>query len=126
MTYTVAYQSAHRSAELTHHEKVDLQEIHESRKELARVANANSTRGALINILDSEIVAAPVDIIDNVRGLIEELKPGCRLAFVAVPEAQEVISMVVTTVAHGHGAKVMGFADLDEARSWIRGASRPA
>ena len=120
MTFRVDFQAEHGSAELTHFENVDVDEIHASRLELAREANDKLARGAIINIRDSEITAPPAQIIDHVKGLIADLRPGCKLAFVAVPEAQEVVSMIVTTVAHIEGAKVAGFADLENARCWIR------
>ena len=119
MTFNVKFHPEFSSAELTHFQDVSVEEIHASRLELAQSANANSARGAIINILDSEITASPVEIIENVEGLMADLRPGCKLAFVAIPEAQEVVSMIVTTVAHNHGAKVAGFADLDKARGWI-------
>lgn len=50
------------------------------------VVNVNSICGVLINILDLEIVVVLVDIIDNVCGLIEELKFGCWFVFVVVLE----------------------------------------
>ncbi|MBO6796535.1 hypothetical protein [Maricaulis sp.] len=120
MTYRVEFEAEHGSAELTHFETVDLAEIHASRLDLARKANEKAARGAIINIVGSEILASPAQIIDEVKGLINDLRPGCKLAFVARPEAQDVVSMIVTTVAHGEGAKVSGFADLDVARCWIR------
>lgn len=120
MTYRVEFEAEHGSAELTHFETVDLAEIHASRLDLARKANEEAARGAIINIVGSEILASPAQIIDEVKGLINDLRPGCKLAFVARPEAQDVVSMIVTTVAHGEGAKVSGFADLDVARCWIR------
>ena len=62
MTFRVDFQAEHGSAELTHFENVDVEEIHASRLELAREANDQSARGAIINIRDSQITAPPAQI----------------------------------------------------------------
>lgn len=119
MAYTVTFEEDYRSAELTHTGEVDGVEILASRIDLAACANANTASGALINILASDITASPVAIIDNVEGLLGDLKHNAKLAFVARAEAQDVVSMIVATVAHKSGFKVGQFTDLEKARCWV-------
>ncbi|MBR9824332.1 MAG: hypothetical protein GYB36_00845 [Alphaproteobacteria bacterium] len=119
MPYQVAFVEKHSSAELTHAGDVDADEITASRLELAACANTHLASGAVINILDAEITANPVEIIDNVEGLLRDFKFNAKLAFVARPEAQATVSMIVATVAHKSGYKVGQFEDLEVARCWI-------
>lgn len=119
MPYSVTFEDNYRSAELTHHGDVDAQEIEASRQDLAACANTKMASGAIINIVDAEITATPVDIIDNVEGLIRDFKFNAKLAFVSRPEAQETVSMIVATVAHKSGFKVGQFSDLEKARRWV-------
>lgn len=119
MTYSVAFVSEFRSAELTHNGEVDAIEIGTSRQGLAACANQNMTCGALINILAADIQASPVEIIDNVEGLLRDLKFNAKLAFVARPDAQDTVSMIVATVAHKSGFRVGQFDDLEKARCWV-------
>jgi hypothetical protein len=74
----------------------------------------------LINISDATITAEPVQIIDNVQGLVDELAPGTKLAFVSKAADQETVSMIVATVAHSSGRKVGQFHELEKALGWIR------
>jgi len=126
MTYQVEFVSKYQSAELTHSADVDADEIRASRIDLAACANENVARGALINIVDSEIRAEPVQIIENVEGLLADLKHNAKLAFVARPEAQDIVSMIVATVAHKGGFKVGQFDDLEKARCWIQSSQAQA
>jgi len=120
MTFTVTHDPANFAACLTHHGAVDAAEVLASRVALKEMANGNATRGAIINILDANITAAAVEIIENVQGLAEDLHPGTKLAFVGRAEDQETVSMLVATVAHSMGRKVGQFHDLETALCWIR------
>ncbi|WP_323761767.1 hypothetical protein [Maricaulis sp.] len=120
MTFTVTHDPSNSAACLTHVGAVDAAEILESRVKLREVAMANSVRGALINISEARITAEPVQIIDNVQGLVDELAPGAKLAFVGRAEDQETVSMIVATVAHSSGRTVGQFHELDKALGWIR------
>ena len=120
MTFTVTHDPASDAACLTHVGPVDAQEILASRQELRDVAIAQSVRGVLINIRDSSINAEPVQIIDNVQGLVDGLAPGTKLAFVSKAEDQETVAMIVATVAHFSGRKVGQFHELEKALGWIR------
>ena len=120
MSLTVTHDSANHAACLTHVGEVSADEIRASRIRLKEVANASSVRGSLIDITDASIEAAAVEIIDNVQGLVDNLLPGTKLGFVARPEDQETVSMIVATVAHSLGRKVGQFHDREKALCWIR------
>ncbi|WP_300540808.1 hypothetical protein [Maricaulis sp.] len=120
MTFSVRYDATHLAAILAHEGPVDEPEIRASRVELKTVANAEGAAGAVIDILDAQIEATPVDIIENVEALTRDLKPGTRLAFVAREADQQTVSMIVTTVAHSSGLRVEYFPSLDGALEWIR------
>ncbi|ABI66734.1 MULTISPECIES: hypothetical protein [Maricaulis] len=120
MTFTVTHDPANFAACLTHVGPVDAEEILASRQELREVAVSRSVRGVLINISDATITAEPVQIIDNVQGLVDELAPGTKLAFVSKAADQETVSMIVATVAHSSGRKVGQFHELEKALGWIR------
>ncbi|WP_304073488.1 hypothetical protein [Maricaulis maris] len=120
MTFTVTHDPANFAACLTHVGLVDAEEILASRQELREVAVSRSVRGVLINISDATITAEPVQIIDNVQGLVDELAPGKKLAFVSKAADQETVSMIVATVAHSSGRKVGQFHELEKALGWIR------
>jgi hypothetical protein len=83
------------------------------------VANANNAKGAIIDIRAAQIEAEPVDIIVNVEALVGDLLPGARLAFVSREEDQGIVSMIVTTVAHSSGRRVIAFTDIGAALDWI-------
>jgi hypothetical protein len=120
MSFTVTHDQANQAAVLTHKGQVDAAEIEASRIALKDLALEQGVRGAIIDIIAAEITASPVEIIPNVEGLARDLRPDMRLAFVARPEDQNVVSMLVTTVAHSSGIRVGGYDDLDKARCWIR------
>ncbi|BDX00658.1 hypothetical protein [Maricaulis maris] len=120
MTFTVTHVPANHAACLIHIGVVSGDEIRASRLELKAVANANSVRGAIIDITDASIEAPPVEIIDNVQGLVDDLLPGTKLGFVGRAEDQETVSMIVATVAHSLGRKVGQFHDRETALCWIR------
>ncbi|WP_291841570.1 hypothetical protein [Maricaulis sp.] len=120
MTFTVTHDPANHAACLTHVGGVDAAEIKASRIELKDVANAHSVRGAIIDIMDASIEADPVDIIENVQELVDDLLPGTKLGFVGRAEDQETVSMIVATVAHSLGSRVGQFHDRDKALCWIR------
>ena len=120
MTFTVTHDPANSAACLTHTGPVDADEITASRLELKDVANAQTVRGALINITNATIAAEPVEIIENVQGLVDDLHPGTKLGFVGRPEDQEIVSMIVATVAHSTGRRVGQFHALEKALCWIR------
>ena len=120
MTFTVTHDPENAAACLTHVGGVDADEVRASRLVLKDVANAKAVRGAIIDITDATIEAAPVAIIENVQGLVGDLLPGTKLAFVGRAEDQETVSMLVATVAHSLGRRVGQFHDLDKALCWIR------
>jgi hypothetical protein len=120
MTYSVTHDAMNHAACLAHVRPVDAEEILASRQELRDVAIRHAARGALINIMDASITAEPVQIIDNVQALVDELVPGTKLAFVGRPDDQETVSMIVATVAHSAGRQVGQFHELARALCWIR------
>ncbi|WP_203293844.1 hypothetical protein [Maricaulis parjimensis] len=122
MVYKVHHEAGHNASVLTHDGPVDAAEIKASRLDLKSVANAQNAKGALIDILNAQIQAEPVEIIVNVEALVDDLRPGARLAFVSREEDQGVVSMIVTTVAHSSGRRVKAFTDLGEALGWINAA----
>ncbi len=122
MVYTVHHEAGYGAAVLTHEGEVETGEIAASRVDLKSVANANSAKGAIIDIMAAHIAAEPVDIIVNVEALVEDLLPGARLAFVSRDEDQGIVSMIVTTVAHSSGRRVSAFTNLNAALNWIASA----
>ena len=121
MTFDVEHNAGSNAAVLSHTGSVDLEEIQASRVRLKDIANTHQVRGAIIDIVDAEITARPVDIIGHVEDLVDDLRPGTRLAFVARgDEQQAVVAMIVTTVAHKSGTRVQGFTSREDALDWIR------
>lgn len=119
MVYKVHHENGHGASVLTHDGPVDTAEIAASRVDLKSVANANNAKGAIIDIRAAQIEAEPVDIIVNVEALVGDLLPGARLAFVSREEDQGIVSMIVTTVAHSSGRRVIAFTDIGAALDWI-------
>lgn len=120
MSFTVAHDEGHKVAVLSHEGSVDVAEIHRSRLELNEAAHRYRTNGVIIDITGSIIEASPVEIIENVEGLVGDLRPDMRLAFVSEDEAaQSTVSMIVATVAHTCGTRVGQFNDLQTAKCWI-------
>jgi len=124
LTFKVAFQPVPRVAVLSHAGPVDASEIEASRIALRERAVEEKAVGVVIDISDSRIDASPGEIITNVAALCGELPAPVRLAFVAQTDKQQMVSMIVATVAFNTGATVGQFTALDKACCWL--SSSPA